>query len=185
MVKLWIACASHPMSFIQNVFVPTRLQNALLPNIHHHSKAVYEYYFYGPLLPFASRLIGPNLKGSTSQLTFKTKGNTQNFEWHQDNTYGHLTPYNSLSCLTALDKVTTDNGCIRCDHRSDCLTAIQFTFVHQRTHQARPQVAPPRPARLPPQLRRAQKDKRVGMYCVCMCIVGIFVAKDLFIINTD
>ena len=91
----------------------TWLQNALLPNVHHHSKAVFEYYFYGPLVDIASQIIGPNLKGTTSQLTFKTKGNTQDFDWHHDNLYGHLRPYNSLSCLTALDKVTEENGCIR------------------------------------------------------------------------
>jgi ectoine hydroxylase-related dioxygenase (phytanoyl-CoA dioxygenase family) len=96
----------------------TWLQNALLPNIHHFSKAVYEYYFYGPLIDIAGQLIGPNIKGVTSQLTFKTQGNTQNFEWHHDNLYGHLTPYNSLSCLTALDQVTKDNGCIRLVPRS-------------------------------------------------------------------
>ena len=93
--------------------VGTRCFLPLLPNVHHHSKAVFEYYFYGPLVDIASQIIGPNLKGTTSQLTFKTKGNTQDFDWHHDNLYGHLRPYNSLSCLTALDKVTEENGCIR------------------------------------------------------------------------
>ena len=88
------------------------LQNTLLPNAHHHSKAVRDFYFDGPLVGFAQQIIGPNIKGATSQLTFKMRGNTKPVGWHQDNGYGHLSPYNTLTCLTALDDADQDNGCL-------------------------------------------------------------------------
>ena len=88
------------------------LKNALLPSPHHHSEAVRRYYFSGPLVDVATRLIGPNIKAVTAQLTFKLRGNTMPFDWHQDNTYGELDPYNALTCLTALDDADKKNGCL-------------------------------------------------------------------------
>ena len=90
----------------------TWLQNALLVDIHHRSDIVCQYYFRGPLLNVAEQLIGPNLKGATSQLTFKMRGNTTPFGWHQDNGYGELDPYNTLTTLTALDDADEENGCL-------------------------------------------------------------------------
>ena len=90
----------------------TWLENALLVNIHHHSPLVRQYYFSGPMVDIAMQLIGPNIKTATSQLTFKMRGNTQTFAWHQDNAYGELDPYNAISCLTALDDADEENGCI-------------------------------------------------------------------------
>jgi len=66
------------------------LQNSLLVNIHHQAPTVRDYYFDGPLVNIATQIIGPNVKGATSQLTFKMKGNTKPFGWHQDNGYGEL-----------------------------------------------------------------------------------------------
>lgn len=88
------------------------LQNSLLVNIHHQSPTIRSYYFNGPLVEIASQLIGPNIKGATSQLTFKMKGNTKPFGWHQDNGYGELDPYNALTTLTALDDTDRGNGCL-------------------------------------------------------------------------
>lgn len=88
------------------------LQNSLLVNIHHKAPTVKNYYFNGPLVDVASQLIGPNIKGATSQLTFKMKGNTKPFGWHQDNGYGELEPYNALTTLTALDDTDRGNGCL-------------------------------------------------------------------------
>ncbi|WP_162238746.1 phytanoyl-CoA dioxygenase family protein [Pedobacter sp. Leaf194] len=88
------------------------LQNALLVNIHHQAPTVRKYYFEGPLVEIASAIIGPNVKGATSQLTFKMKGNTKPFGWHQDNGYGELEPYNALTTLTALDDTDRGNGCL-------------------------------------------------------------------------
>ena len=90
----------------------TWLHNALLADIHHRSSTTRRFYFGGPLVDAAEQLIGPNIKGATSQLTFKMRGNTQSFAWHQDNGYGHLDPFNTLTCLTALDDADEENGCL-------------------------------------------------------------------------
>jgi len=90
----------------------TWLQNSLLVNIHHKSSTVKAYYFKGPMVGIASQLIGPDIKGATSQLTFKMCGNTRPFGWHQDNGYGELEPYNALTTLTALDDTDRQNGCL-------------------------------------------------------------------------
>jgi ectoine hydroxylase-related dioxygenase (phytanoyl-CoA dioxygenase family) len=88
------------------------LQNSLLVNIHHKAPTVRKYYFEGPLVEIASQIIGPNIKGATSQLTFKMVGNTKPFGWHQDNGYGELDPYNALTTLTAIDDTDRGNGCL-------------------------------------------------------------------------
>jgi len=88
------------------------LTNSLLTNIHHHSRTARNYYFEGPLVDVATQVIGPNIKAATSQLTFKMRGNTMDFAWHQDNSYGELEPYNAISCLTALDDADETNGCL-------------------------------------------------------------------------
>lgn len=90
----------------------TWLQNALLPNIHHRSRIVRDFYFRGPLVDVAEQLVGPNVKAATSQLTFKMRGNTKPFGWHQDNGYGELDPYTAISTLTALDDADETNGCL-------------------------------------------------------------------------
>ena len=88
------------------------LNNSLLKNIHHQSPIVRDFYFRAPLVDAAEGLIGANLKGATSQLTFKMRGNTQPFGWHQDNGYGELNPYNAISTLTAIDDADEKNGCL-------------------------------------------------------------------------
>jgi hypothetical protein len=103
------AWAAHKHSFDPN---KNWLENALLVNIHHLAPIVRDFYFEGPLVDVAEQIIGPNIKGATSQLTFKMRGNTKSFAWHQDNGYGELDPYNAISCLTALDDTDTQNGCL-------------------------------------------------------------------------
>ena len=95
-------------------FDPTRnwLQNSLLVNIHHRSDTARKFYFSGPIVDIAEQFIGPNIKGATSQLTFKMRGNTMPFGWHQDNGYGELRPYTALTTLTALDDADLENGCL-------------------------------------------------------------------------
>ena len=88
------------------------LHNALLVNIHRRSPAVQSYYFTGPLVDAAEQIIGSNIKGAASQLTFKMRGNSLPFGWHQDNGYGELDPYNTISTLTALDDADEENGCL-------------------------------------------------------------------------
>lgn len=90
----------------------TWLRNSLLSNVHHQSETIRRYYFNGPPVDVAEQLIGPNLKGATSQLTFKLRGNTMSFDWHQDNAYGELEPYTAVTVLTALDDADENNGCL-------------------------------------------------------------------------
>jgi hypothetical protein len=113
----------------------TWLQNALLPDIHHHSETARQFYFHGPLVDVAEQLIGPNIKGATSQLTFKMRGNTKPFGWHQDNGYGELDPYNAITCLTALDDADVENGClwiIPASHRQGQIPAPQQMTTAQK-----------------------------------------------------
>lgn len=91
----------------------TWLQNALIVDIHKKSPKVKEFYFNGPVVDVMEQLIGPNIKAATSQLTFKMRGNTKSFDWHQDNGYGELEPYTTISTLTALEDVDEENGCLR------------------------------------------------------------------------
>ncbi len=79
----------------------------------HHAPIVRNYYFEGPLVDVAERLVGPNVKAATSQLTFKHRGNTQSFGWHHDNADGELEPHTAISCLTALDDADVENGRLR------------------------------------------------------------------------
>jgi len=90
----------------------TWLENALLPNIHVPCESVRRYYWNGPLVDVAQRLIGSNIKATSSQLTFKMRGNTQSFAWHQDSLYAQLDPDNAMTTLTALDDVDESNGCL-------------------------------------------------------------------------
>ena len=98
----------------KGAFNPARnwLENSTLSNIHHLSTVVRRFYFCGPLVDVAEKLIGPNIKGVSSHLTFKLRGNTMPFGWHQDNAYGQLDPYNAISTLTALDDADEENGCL-------------------------------------------------------------------------
>lgn len=107
----------------------TWLHNALLTNIHQQSDLVRQYYFSGPLVDIATQVIGVNIKAATSQLTFKMRGNTQSFAWHQDNSYGELEPYNAISCLTALDDSDAQNGCLWLVPGSHREGQIQYTHT--------------------------------------------------------
>ena len=88
------------------------LKNTLLQNIHHHSNEVKNFYFYGPLIEIMKDVLGPNIKSVQSQLSFKLPGNHKNVGWHQDNGYGELNPYNTVTTITALDDADTQNGCL-------------------------------------------------------------------------
>lgn len=113
----------------------TWLQNSLLVNIHHRARLVRDYYFDGPLVDVATQIIGPNIKGATAQLTFKMRGNTKPFGWHQDNGYGELDPYNALTTLTALDDTDQSNGClwlIPGSHKQGQITVMQTREMKQK-----------------------------------------------------
>ena len=88
------------------------LKNTLLNNIHHYSPLVNTFYISGPFLDIMKEVIGPNIKTVTSQLSFKLPGNKKRVGWHQDNGYGELSPYNTVTTITALDDADTENGCL-------------------------------------------------------------------------
>ena len=90
----------------------TWLKNSLLTDIHQRSNLIRRYYFRGPFVDVAEQLVGPNLKGVTSQLSFKLRGNIKLAPWHQDNGYGELDPYTAITCITALDDTDTESGCL-------------------------------------------------------------------------
>ncbi len=111
------------------------LQNSLFVNIHHKAPIIRDFYFKGPLLPIANQIIGPDIKGVTSQLTFKMRGNINPFGWHQDNGYGELDPYNSLTTLTAFEEVDEENGCLRLIPGSHKLGQIPLKHIRDRNNQ--------------------------------------------------
>ena len=51
-----------------------------------------------------------------TSLTFarvaQMRGNRQDFEWHQDNQYGYLSPMNAVTTILALDDTTLENGAL-------------------------------------------------------------------------
>ena len=100
---------AHKESFTEG---KTWTQNALLSDIHHCSDVACRYFFSGPLVDISVSLVAPNLKGASSQLTFKMRHNTQPFHWHQDTGYAELAPDNTLTTLTALDDCDVENGCL-------------------------------------------------------------------------
>lgn len=87
-------------------------RNALPNVIHHRSPATRELTHRGPLVDVAERLIGPNINGVTSQLTFKPRGNAKAFGWHQHNGYGELDSYNAFTTRTPRDDTDEQNGCL-------------------------------------------------------------------------
>lgn len=105
------------------------LKNSLLVDIHKRSKLVRDFYFKGPIVGVMNTLIGPNIKGVTSQLTFKMRGNTKPFGWHQDNGYGELNPYNSITTLTALEDTDEENGCLRIIPKSHKVGQIDVSDI--------------------------------------------------------
>lgn len=114
----------------------TWLQASLLPDVHHHSRLVRDYYWRGPLVEIASQLIGPNVKCATAQLTFKLRGNTRPFAWHQDNGYGHLEPANAVSCLTAFDDADEESGCLWVVPQSHRMGQLKSLTLEQKAAQA-------------------------------------------------
>ncbi len=114
----------------QTEFDPTGTwrDNSLLGDIHHLSAVVRRYYFSGPIVDAAEKTVSPNLKGVTATLIFKMAGNTQTSEWHQDNIYGELDPYNAISCLTALDDSDVDNGGIWIIPGSHKQGQVEFSY---------------------------------------------------------
>lgn len=88
------------------------LSNALLVGVHEQSALFREVLYRGPLVDVMTQLIGPNIKLASNQLTFKHSGDSNPYDWHQDNGYGPLFPETAISCWLALDEVNDLNGCL-------------------------------------------------------------------------
>jgi len=88
------------------------LSNALLVGVHEHSALFREVFYRAPLVDVMTQLIGPNIKLASNQLTFKHSGDSNPYDWHQDNGYGPLFPETAISCWLALDEVNDLNGCL-------------------------------------------------------------------------
>lgn len=126
----------------QSDFDPNRTwrQNSQIGDIHHQSETLRQYYFNGPIVDAAEKVISPNLKGVTAVLIFKMPGNTQPTEWHQDNIYGELNPYNAISCLTAMDDSTLQNGCTWILPGSHKRGQIAFSYTEEEKKAEKPVI---------------------------------------------
>lgn len=63
------------------------------------------------ILDVVEELIGPDIKLYTSQSFMKPPGGVEK-PWHQDSAYFPIEPKALVTCWTALDDVTCDNGCL-------------------------------------------------------------------------
>lgn len=77
---------------------------------------------------------------------------TNRFQWHQDNNYGELDPYNAISCLTALDDADVENGC-----------RGSFPAVTNKGKSASVRRARPKPTRRRRDRGQADESKAVPM----------------------
>lgn len=82
-----------------------------IPNIHHRSAAVRDYFFRGPLVDICERLIGSNLKGALAELIFSMQGDVKPIPWHQDNDLVQLLPNNAVAAITSFDDMDEEMGC--------------------------------------------------------------------------
>lgn len=63
------------------------------------------------ILDIVESLIGPDIKLFGSQCFMKPPGGVEK-PYHQDSAYFSIEPMNLVTCWTALDDVTEDNGCL-------------------------------------------------------------------------
>ncbi len=63
------------------------------------------------VLDIVEQLIGPNIKLYGSQCFMKPPGGVAK-PWHQDSAYFTIEPRSLVTCWTALDEVTVENGCV-------------------------------------------------------------------------
>ncbi|MBQ12611.1 MAG: hypothetical protein CMJ45_13810 [Planctomyces sp.] len=86
------------------------------------------------ILDVIEDLIGPDIKIFSSQLFMKPPGGIAK-TWHQDLAYFPLDPQLVVTCWTALDDVTLENGCLELipgTHRTGILDHNQVWMVGDR-----------------------------------------------------
>ena len=92
------------------------------------------------ILDIVEQLIGPDIKLYDSQCFMKPPGGVEK-PYHQDSAYFNIAPMDLVTCWTALDDVTTENGCmwvIPGSHR-DGLVEHADWFVGDRKDKQVPQ----------------------------------------------
>ena len=91
-----------------------RLELAPLRKInrcHYHDDVFAAHAAHPGILDVIEALIGPDIKVFDSQLFMKPPGGIEK-PWHQDSAYFPLDPQIVVTCWTALDDVTLENGCL-------------------------------------------------------------------------
>ncbi len=86
------------------------------------------------ILDVIEALIGPDIKVFGSQLFMKPPGGVEK-PWHQDSAYFPLDPQIVVTCWTALDEVTVNNGCMHViigSHREGILEHDQKWMIGNR-----------------------------------------------------
>jgi len=95
------------------------------------------------VLDIVESLVGPDIKLYSSQCFMKPPGGVEK-PYHQDSAYFTIEPLDLVTCWTALDDVTEDNGCmwvIPGSHRGEILDHSQEWTVGDRTDKQVPDEA--------------------------------------------
>lgn len=95
------------------------------------------------ILDLVESLIGPDIKIYDSQCFMKPPGGIEK-PWHQDSAYFPIEPLELVTCWTALDDVTLENGCmwvIPGSHRQGVLDHSQAWRVGDRVDKQVPDGA--------------------------------------------
>ncbi len=110
---------------------------------HRHDEIFAAHAAHPAILDIIERLIGPDIKIFDSQLFMKPPGGVEK-PWHQDSAYFPLDPQVVVTCWTALDDVTIENGCmgvIPGTHRTGILDHSQVWTIGRRRDMQVPDAA--------------------------------------------
>ncbi|MEE3364997.1 MAG: phytanoyl-CoA dioxygenase family protein, partial [Planctomycetota bacterium] len=115
----------------------TDLELATLRKINHchfHDEVFAAHAAHPAVLDVIESLIGPDIKLFGSQLFMKPPGGVEK-PWHQDSAYFPLDPQIVVTCWTALDNVTLENGCMHVivgSHRDGIIDHSQEWMIGAR-----------------------------------------------------
>ena len=115
----------------------TGLELSTLRKINHchfHDEVFAAHAAHPGILDVIEALIGPDIKVFGSQLFMKPPGGVEK-PWHQDSAYFPLDPQIVVTCWTALDNVTLENGCMHVivgSHRDGIIDHSQEWMIGDR-----------------------------------------------------
>ena len=100
-----------------------------------HDEAVFRHVSHPKILDIVEDLLGtPDIKLLTDQVLMKPAHHGSPVSWHQDSAYWNtIDPPALVTCWTALDDVTEDNGCVRMvpgSHKHGIYSHTRDTFLH-------------------------------------------------------